>query len=334
MRFWKILCAATAAEASFAAALLGLASVAGRWNGWLDIIAQFAPFWFALALLGGALALAALDRGWPRTWVLALAAAGAVVNGAIIAPDFAEGLWGALAPTPRTASSLRVLTFNVWERNIDPERTVDLILRSGADVIALQEINGIAGPARTRLDVAYPYRAGCPNGCGVEILARRPMLGAGSSVMPMGKQTLALAVVWARTTMPDGEAVTIATTHYCWPMPPGPQRTERVALLGLLRRFDLRQLILTGDFNLVPWSRSLSEQDAALHPLRRRTHALFTWPANIPIIDRPVPFPLLAIDHVYAGPVWRTLAVRRLVRSGSAHSGVLVILGKSATGAG
>jgi endonuclease/exonuclease/phosphatase (EEP) superfamily protein YafD len=328
MRFWKILCAATGAEASFAAAFLGLASVAGRWNGWLDIIAQFAPFWFALALLGAALALVAIDRGLPRTSILALAAAGAITNGALIAPDFAEGLWGALAPTPRAASSLKVLTFNVWERNIDPDRTVDLILRSNADVIALQEVNGIAGTPRGRLDAAYPYRAGCPGGCHIEILSRRPIRGAGSSVFAIGKQFL--AVVWAGTTMSDGEAVTIATTHYAWPIPPQTQREERRVLLGLLRRFDLRQLILTGDFNLVPWSRGMAEQDAALSPLRRRTHALFTWPANVPIIDKPAPFPLLAIDQVYAGPLWRTLAVRRLARGGAAHYGVLVVLTQGA----
>jgi len=324
MRLWKILGAATAAETSFAATLLGLASVAGRWNGWLDIIAQFAPFWFALALLGAALALAALDRGLPRTCILALAAAGAITNGALIAPDFAEGLWGALAPTPKTASSLKVLTFNVWDRNIDPAGTVDLILRSDADVIALQEVAGIAGAPRKRLDAAYPYRAGCPGGCHVEILSRRPLRAAGSSVIGIGEQFL--VVVWAATTMSDGEAVTIATTHYGWPIPPQTQQAERRVLPGLLRRFNRRELILTGDFNLVPWSRALAEQDAALYPLRRRTHALFTWPANVPVIDKPAPFPVLAIDQVYAGPLWRTLAVRRLARGGSDHYGVLVIM--------
>jgi endonuclease/exonuclease/phosphatase (EEP) superfamily protein YafD len=324
MRFWKILCAATAAEASFAAALLGLASAAGRWNAWLDIVAQFAPFWFALALLGAALALAAVDRGLPRTWVLALAAAGAITNGALIAPDFAEGLWGAPAPTPRTASSLRVLTFNVWDQNIDPRGTVDLILHSGADVITLQDIKGLAGPSWERLDDAYPYRAGCPQGCDIAILSRRPLRGAGSSAVAIGQDSPVL--VWARTTAPDGEEVTIATTHYSRPYTPQLQRAQRQALPGLLRPFDFRTLILTGDFNLVPWSRGLAEQDAALDPLRRRTHALFTWPAIVPIIDKPAPFPLLALDHVYAGPMWRTLAVRRLARGGSDHYGVLVIM--------
>ena len=59
--------------------------------------------------------------------------------------------------------------------------------------------------------------------------------------------------------------------------------------------------------------------------------ALFSWPAaaftrwNIR-----APFPVLAIDHVYAGAAWRTVSVRRGPRLGSDHYPVVVVLARDA----
>jgi endonuclease/exonuclease/phosphatase (EEP) superfamily protein YafD len=44
-------------------------------------------------------------------------------------------------------------------------------------------------------------------------------------------------------------------------------------------------------------------------------------------------FPVLAIDHIYAGPAWRTLAVSRLPRTGSDHYGVVASLARTPTSA-
>jgi endonuclease/exonuclease/phosphatase (EEP) superfamily protein YafD len=59
----------------------------------------------------------------------------------------------------------------------------------------------------------------------------------------------------------------------------------------------------------------------ALGNVTRRTHALFSWPA---------PFPVLAIDQVYAAPIWQTEQVRRLPRSGSDHYPILARFSRAA----
>jgi hypothetical protein len=45
---------------------------------------------------------------------------------------------------------------------------------------------------------------------------------------------------------------------------------------------------------------------------------------------KPAPFAFLPIDHLYAGPAWKTLAVSRMPRTGSDHFGVLVTLARAA----
>jgi endonuclease/exonuclease/phosphatase (EEP) superfamily protein YafD len=85
--------------------------------------------------------------------------------------------------------------------------------------------------------------------------------------------------------------------------------------------FEARRLILTGDFNSAPWSFTLRRFDRRVG-LRRRTRALATWPTR----RFAMPFPFLAIDHVYAGSDWKTVSVRRGPRLGSDHFPVVVIL--------
>ena len=95
---------------------------------------------------------------------------------------------------------------------------------------------------------------------------------------------------------------------------------------GVLNRLPKDRLILAGDFNSTPWSFSRRREDA-MFGLERRTKALFSWPAGEVSRHRiKVPFPFLAIDHVYAGKAWRTVSVRRGPRLGSDHYPVVVVL--------
>jgi endonuclease/exonuclease/phosphatase (EEP) superfamily protein YafD len=80
---------------------------------------------------------------------------------------------------------------------------------------------------------------------------------------------------------------------------------------------DVSRLILAGDFNITPWSRGMRRQDKLLAPLRRWTVAWFTWPARAAGFAWPLP--LLPIDHVYAGPAWGSVRLRRVRIPGSDH---------------
>ena len=315
---------ATAAEASVAGAGLGLASVAGRWNGWLDVLAQLAPAWLLLSAVGGLACVFGLEASWSKRILVTLAGVGVISSAWLVAPELAKAVGGHGERPIAGARPLKVLTFNTWSQNLAPDGTVRAIVGSGADVVALQETDGLGLAQRKVLQAAYPYWQTCRPACDLLLFSKRPWSDAGfrQASAPGGT----LNIVWGQTTAPDGRVFTLATTHLAWPFPPARQASERLALAAAAQTFDRSNLVLTGDFNLSPWSAALNRLDQGLAPLTRRTHAIFSWPANIAFFDRPAPFPLIPIDQVYAGPAWRTAAVRRLPRLGSDHYGVLVTL--------
>ena len=70
-------------------------------------------------------------------------------------------------------------------------------------------------------------------------------------------------------------------------------------------------------------------REDTLFALERRTRALFSWPAERGPAGMGLPFALLPIDHVYAGPGWRTVRAERGPRLGSDHYPVIVTLAPS-----
>ncbi len=330
MRMLSAVAVASVAEIALAGAACGLLAIGGRWNGWLDLFAQFAPVWLVLSLVATALAWPVMAPGLDRWLVLAIAAVGVLSNGVLIAPELAS----ALAPRPPAQAAatarLRLLTFNVWDEDIAPDAAVAAILAADADVVAVQEIGGLGEPQRQRLRAAYPYWAACqPTACDIALLSRSPWLNTDSRIIAVGG---GLVLVWGETVAPDGGPLSVASTHLAWPIPPLPQAAQRRALAQLIKTLPPGDLVLTGDFNLAPWSAALASQDRALEPLSRRTRAVFTWPAIIGPARAPSPFPLLPIDHIYAGPNWRTVEIRRLARAGSDHYGVLATLTRTSGG--
>ena len=67
------------------------------------------------------------------------------------------------------------------------------------------------------------------------------------------------------------------------------------------------------------WSHGMRRQDRMLAPLRRWTIAWFTWPARAPNGNLAWRLPLLPIDHIYAGPAWGQVRLRRVPIPGSDH---------------
>lgn len=316
---------ATVAELCLGGALMGLAGLGGWFSGWLDVIAAFAPFWLAISALGAALAWPALGREMRRPALVA-ALVGIVANLVLIAPEYLRPI--SQPPAAGLGPPLTVLTFNAWDDNRAYDATVDAILRSGADIVLLQEFFGLSAAAKLRLFTAYPYHAGCPAGCDLVMLSKRPWLVGGPTNANIAPYDVALVGV---TSAPDGRPVDVMTLHYMWPFPPGAPAGQRAIVAGVVAKLPKADLIVGGDHNLAPWTAALKRQDAAFAPMTRRERALFTWPALLARLGRrPSPFAVLPIDHLYAGPAWRTVSVRRLPRAGSDHFGVLVTLARAA----
>jgi endonuclease/exonuclease/phosphatase (EEP) superfamily protein YafD len=315
---------ATVAELCLAGAILGLAGLAGWFSGWLDVVAAFAPIWLAVSVAGAALAWPTLGREMRRPALIA-AIVGIVTNGALIAPEFLRPM--PAAPPSGLGPPLTVLTFNTWDDSPDAAATTDTILRANADVVLLQEYFGLGLAVQQRLAAVYPYRAGCPAGCDLVMLSKRPWLVGGPTTANRDPKDTA---IWGETTAPDGKPVDVMTLHYVWPLPPAGQAQQRAAVAGVVASLPKANLIVGGDFNLAPWTAALKRQDAAFAPMTRREQGLFTWPALIARIGGSSPFPILPIDHLYAGAAWKTLSVRRLPLAGSDHYGMLVTLARDA----
>ncbi len=322
---WRIILAATAFEASAATAVLALLELGGAWSPWLDGLTHFTPLILLLGLLSATLGLVSL-QGRSRRVVLGLAAFGVAVPAALMAPDLFARL--TQHPSPPGKAPLHVLTFNAWTENFAPTQTLDVILNSGADIIAIQE-DPMLVEQNDRINASYPYRAECDPAwaCGAVILSKRPITAHGYVQRKPWHQD-SFEGIWATTIAPDGRPVTLLTTHFAWPIPPGVQTGQRQGLIEKTRAIGGADTIVTGDLNSTPWSFAMKRLDAGMRPLSRRTLARFSWPANVARLNRPFPAPLLPIDHIFAAPAWRTVSIKRMARTGSDHYGILAVFAR------
>jgi endonuclease/exonuclease/phosphatase (EEP) superfamily protein YafD len=316
---------AAARMAAFALAGVGLIGGSlgqgGRFSPWLDVANHFAPVWLGMALLAAFWAVLG-GRGSPRWKLLALAALGALVSGAAMAPELTRPL---PHPAPRgSAYSLRLVQFNTWEGLADPTGVADWIASERPDIATVEDVTGSLRQALIRR--GFQYTGGVEN---VAIFSRLPRVSA-ALVIPAPTWPTLPAFSHASFASPDGgPPFTVVAAHLTWPTRADRWPT-RAALATLLDRYPHDRLIVAGDFNLTPWSFALRRMDRRLG-LERRDRAIPTWPALQQLDGRLAALTaVLPIDHVYAGAGWRTVAISRGPRLGSRHFPLIVDLALAA----
>ncbi|MBO9557170.1 MAG: endonuclease/exonuclease/phosphatase family protein [Caulobacter sp.] len=309
----------TALMLGLVAAVMGLACLGGAFSVKLDALTHVAPVWLVLGLAGMTLACI-FARDGERRAVMGLAAVGVLSTAVLIVPEVLSALHRPAKPIP--GQTVKLIQFNVWGENNNPKATADWILAQNADVVMIEEGGGSAFPIVRALGKAYPNHLTCRDrhGCDTWIFSRWPLLAHRSFT----EDKLPLFGAWATLDHPKGP-FTVAATHFIWPFPGGPQQAQSRLLVKTLSPFPKDSLILTGDFNSTPWSWSLRRQDKALG-LKRRTRALASWPSGEFSRVASAPFPILPIDHVYAGKVWKTVKVERGPKLGSDHRAVVITL--------
>ncbi|MFL5295358.1 MAG: endonuclease/exonuclease/phosphatase family protein [Phenylobacterium sp.] len=292
--------------ALFCALAAGLAQLGRRSPAW-DVLTHAAPFY----LVGGMIALAAglvfSDRY--RTAALIVGAAAVLGAALLIAPEYLD------AKPPRAdkaaPGAFKIIQFNAWAGHGGLERPAAWIAAQQPDIVIMQETN-------LRLRQAIAAKAGLHIVDGrteVTILSREPPI---SVARPRNDKEGPMMLNAATFRTPAGPAA-ILGVHYPWP-------TERdrmqytADLVRVVRGYPSETTILAGDFNSTPWSFARRREDRAFG-LIRRTRAVFSWPAAFHL-----PFPLLPIDHVYAGSAWATVRVERGPKLGSDHYPVVVTL--------
>jgi endonuclease/exonuclease/phosphatase (EEP) superfamily protein YafD len=306
---------------ALAAAVAAVAAQGGRFSDRLDALTHFAPIWLILGAAALALWVLAGGRSFLRLTPLTAAVA-ILAAGGLMVPELSRHKSGR---PPAEGETLKLVQFNLWAENSDPEGTARWILSEDPDIVTIEEGYSVKDGVADMLSSRYPYRTTCvdPAPCSAMILSKRKPVyrhGMGAAV---SKAMLIGAV--ARFNTPRGD-FTVLNVHYTWPIPAGPQQQQSLRLTKVLDGIDRDSAILAGDFNSTPWSFSMQRQDRRFG-MERRTRGQATWPAA-PVTSlhiRP-PFPLLAIDQVYAGRQWKTVSVKRGPRLGSDHYPVIVVL--------
>ncbi|MDR3508119.1 MAG: endonuclease/exonuclease/phosphatase family protein [Caulobacteraceae bacterium] len=300
---------------------IGLLGQAGRLDFRLDLLNQLCPLWLAPGL--AAAAIAVLSGGRRRLPGAIIAGALILIGGILLGPDL-------LAHRTRSAprhDMLRVVQFNVMKENQDTISAVDWIIAQHADVIVLEEAAGDAGAIADALKRLYPYAADCStNGlCSTMILSRLPPTDSRPLARDDPENRRGLSAVWASFASPAGP-YTVVGVHLMRPWPMGKQHDQLRELGDDIAGLPSNRLIIAGDFNASPWSMALREEDRRFG-LERRTRLIRTWPARFDDArQQSTPFPLLALDQIYAGPGWATVSMRRGPSLGSDHYPLVIDL--------
>ncbi len=304
------------------AMVIGLASLGGAFSDRLDALTHGAPIWAAFGLAGLVLANLA-SRDSERRALVGMALVGVLAASATMAPELLSTLHHPAKPAA-SASTLKLIQFNLWAENHAPEETADWILKQKADVVIAEEAGGYTWPILRALKAAYPYRSICRSkyGCDTRIYSRWPIIDE-RALHETGEGPIA---TWVTLRHPQGD-FTVVGNHFVWPIPAGQWQAQSRLLKSKIAPFPKDSLIVTGDFNSTPWSWSLRRQDKALG-LERRTRALASWPTGRFSRVTSAPFPILPIDHVYAGKAWKTVKVERGPSLGSDHRSVVVTLAR------
>jgi len=285
---------------------------AGRFVSRLDLLTIGAPVWLAMAIV--ALAWSPfLGPGRDPRRVRLLALAAVALAGWRMAPEALRPLPG-LSAAPAGGVPIKLIQFNTWEHNPDPEGAAAWLVAQAPDIITLEDAEPPIRSALIRR--GYHFTRGIAD---TAIFSRAWPVSSGV-VVPQALWPQLPSFARATFMTPQGP-VTVFAVHLQRPYQ-ADTRPAITALCALLDSYDRSRVIVAGDFNLVPWSTGLQTADARLG-LRRRDRALATWPRP----TGPValwPWPVLPIDHVYAGDHLTSSAPERGASVGSDHASVVV----------
>lgn len=292
--------------------VLIVAATMGPFSPKIDVATHLAPILAGLAaiLWLASLPLSRVVRGWALAGgLLSLAA-----SLALVAPEYLRDVGPqALGPQERT---LKIIQFNGYRGNARVKDVVDWLISERPDIVTIQE---------TRSDLREAILA--RTGWSVAGLARGNLtIFSARQRITMDRPPNTGTLHWVNATYPSSSGpYELFTVHLDWPSSLR-HSGQRAQLIEVISTRPHDRLILTGDFNSTPWSYGLREIDTYSGVIRR-DRGLFSFPAGGGVKDPiSLPAPVLPIDHVYAGPGWATVSIRRGPWLGSDHYPVVIVL--------
>ena len=299
------------------AGLCATLSIAAQWGRvslrW-DLATQFAPVW----LLGSAICCvtALVYRRGLRWSLMAVSLIGLGFSASLVVPEFVRST-GPHAPA-HAPDQLKIVQFNVWHENPNPEAILDWLDRERPDIAVIEENSSHFRKALTARDRGWSVA--CLQ-CEVMILSRQPALSVDNA--RHGPRDTPGPLTHAIYNDRRG-AFEVIGVHNAWPTDTDQQPQER-RLAAFIDGRPRERLIVTGDFNSTPWSFQRRHWDQVFG-IPRRERAVPSWPAHNYKQLRWLGLPFLPIDHVYAGPGWATVKVERGPRLTSDHYPLVVTL--------
>ena len=290
----------------------------GRWNERYDLLSHLALVWLA----GGVFILAftlAHRPGLRKMSVLVAAGVSVAFAAELMAPEFLRPM-SPRAP-PDAPCQVKVISFNAWGENADPDVVARWVAREHPDVALIVEGSKLL---KTRMEEVTGLQTWM--GESALVVSRVPYTVRRTSYSTRDMPGKGASMTWDMINLLPDTPVHVVSAHPGWPRPTRYARARDVRIAAVLDQEDRASAILVGDFNSAGWSFRHRAADK-LFGLERRDRAIMTWPARVPFgrkFDFPIPF--MPIDHVYAGSNWRTVKVERGPRLGSDHYPLIMTL--------
>ncbi|MEI7771653.1 MAG: endonuclease/exonuclease/phosphatase family protein [Chloroflexales bacterium] len=306
-----------------------------RW-WWLFLLNVGAPYLFLPVplILLGALLIRRGDLGLISGAALGL---GLSLYGGLFLPRL---------PSAHAADgSLTVMTYNTLFHQTDSQAVVATLRASGADIIALQELNApVAKAIREQLAGEYPYQVLEPqhSASGMGVISRYPLASTGERLPGRWvgpPQVLQVDYVGTDITFVNAHCISINLSPQAWREDLEQAAREREAQAQTLVEFAARRdtpLIIVGDFNTTDQTMAYRTLSGALHDAWRERGFGFghTFPGPYPPSGYspsrdswPMPIWLARIDYIFYSDAWRTRSARTGPESGkSDHRPILAEL--------
>jgi endonuclease/exonuclease/phosphatase (EEP) superfamily protein YafD len=304
----RAICAATECVILVAGAMT-IAGFAGS-MGWLwELTCHFrVQYFWTLAL--GAVLLGSLGR---TRWALA-AVVLTLANAAVIAPLYV-GPAGQVGSNP----PLRMMSLNLYLRNREFDKVLDLVHAERPDVALFLEVTPEWALALRELDDDYPYHRVIPDGFGSAGMAFYSRVQAVSLDF---KNAEGMPTMVARLA-PESGPLTVIGVHPSSPRSPVALEFRNLDL-AVLERLVARQsgpLVVLGDLNTTSWSPYFQDllRTTSLLDSRCGFGVEGTWP-NLPLPFR------IPIDHCLVSKDVTVCQRRVGPPVGSDHRAVIVDL--------
>ncbi len=284
---------ATRLDLLLAIATLGTVAVSA-----LGLLAQ--SFWmlellthFRLQYLAAQLPLLLVCL-WYRRWLLvSLLLPVTAINAAAVAP-----YWPRETSAVAGTQSVELMTVNLYGRNDEHARFIELVSRERPDVLLLLEYTSRWAASLEPLEADYPYRiADARDGSfGMALFARVPLAEA-SRLDLRG-----VPAIDASFELGVGETVRFIGVHLRPPMSAeaAGERNAQLARVGEIVKTEPGSLIVAGDFNATPYSPVLAGwlERMALKDARRGRGFGMSWPVSLPILGIPIDHVLVSEDFL------------------------------------